>query len=123
MAFKKGENNNPKGRPRIPDEILFARSLNKSFVEVKITELLRKSVKELEQLLKDKDKESIDHFIGRIILIGIVKGDPTRLNFLFDRVIGRVTEKIDVKVPKPFLIESLDGDKTVECGMKLEEEK
>ncbi len=122
MVFKKGEITNPKGRPKTPDDIAFAKELNKAFVEVKIGELLRKSINELEVLLRDKDKESIDHFIGRIIINGIVTGDHRRLNFLFDRIIGKVTEKVDVQLPAPFLVESIDGE-TIECGMKMEEEK
>ena len=116
MTFKKGQVTNPRGRPKVPDETKLMRSLSRDFVECKITSMRQKSITELEEILKDKDNQSIDHFIGRIILMGVVKGDPVRLNFLFDRVIGKVTDIRELKTVAPFLIESHSGDKTITLG-------
>ena len=116
MTFKKGEVANPKGRPKVPEEIRMMKKFNREWVEVHITEMLKKSVTEIEEILKNKDHMSIDHFIARIILMGIIKGDSMRLNFLFDRVIGKVTNVEEIKISKPFMIESLDGNKTITLG-------
>jgi len=99
-------------------EVKFARKLNRAFVEMKITEMLRRPLKDLKALLLDDDMESIEHFLAKIIVIGIDRGDPVRLNFLFDRVIGKVTDVREVKTVSPFLIESHDGDKTITLGAK-----
>ena len=109
---------NKGGRPRVPVEVKFARKLNRAFVEMKITEMLRRPLKDLKALLLDDDMESIEHFLAKIIVIGIDRGDPVRLNFLFDRVIGKVTDVREVKTVSPFLIESHDGDKTITLGAK-----
>lgn len=117
MVFKKGQSGNPKGRKKMPEELKYAKKLNKEFVEVQLTKFLGKSVKDLDEILENSELPSMQHFISKIILIGIKEGDHVRLNFLFDRVIGKVTEKIEHKMPEPFIIEGFNGEK-VEMGMK-----
>ena len=115
-SFKKGRAHTG-GKPKVPEEVKFARKLNREFVEVKITELLRKTMNQIEDILDDGDRESIDHFLAKIIYLGVREGDHQRLNFLFERVIGKVTNVIDVTPPKPFLIETLEGN-VITCGVE-----
>jgi signal recognition particle subunit SEC65 len=118
MTFVKGKVTNPKGRPRIPKEIAVVKVMSKQMVETAISLMLNKKVTELEAILKDKSRPTLDHFIGRIIMKGIVEGDHQRLEFLFQRVIGRVKDQIDISMPEPYIVESVGGDKRIECGMK-----
>ena len=117
MTFKKGQSGNPKGRKKKPDEVAFAQKLSKEFVQLRLTHFLRMPLDELEATLKDKTKESIDHFICRIIVMGIIKGDHIRLNFMFDRLIGKVKEHVEHTIPEPFIIEGFKGEK-VTLGIK-----
>ena len=111
MVFKKGQSGNPKGRQKKPVEVAFAQKLSKEFVQLRLTHFLRMPLKDLKQILKDEDRESVDHFICRIIVMGIVKGDHLRLNFMFDRLIGKVKDVVEHKVPEPFIIEGYNGEK------------
>jgi len=117
MGYKKGESGNPKGRAKKPPEVAFAQKLNRDFVQNRLTHFLRMPLDELEKILKDRSKESVDHFICRIIVMGIIKGDHIRLNFMFDRLIGKVKEHVEHKIPEPFIIEGVNGEK-VTLGIK-----
>lgn len=97
MAFKKGKSGNKSGRPKDDNFLKMAKQFNREFVEVKLVEFLRKPIVEIEELLKDKSKDSIDHFIGRIVLMGVVAGDHHRLNFMFDRIIGKVPSTVQME--------------------------
>ena len=107
----------PPGRKPAPPELLIAKKINKEFVQGKLTEMLRKPFGDLKNLLQDNDHlETIDIWLAKIIVMGITQGDHVRLNFMFDRLIGKVTEVKEVKVSQPFMIESLDGNKTITLG-------
>lgn len=115
--FLPGVVTNVKGRPKQSIELEVMKELSRDFVEIKIIEFLRKSFFELTEILQDYEKESIDHMLAAIILAGIRHGSYAHLNFLFDRVIGQVQKKVEPKVPKPFIIEGLNGER-IELGMK-----
>jgi len=108
--WEKGKSGNPAGRPPESEDLRTLKKLNRTFIEMRLTHWLRKPLNELTELLKDKDQEAIDHFICKIILMGIVHGDHKRLGFIFDRVVGKVVEQIETITVQPFLIEGeVDG--------------
>lgn len=103
-----GEVLNPNGRPKIPDDIKEARSLNKFEVERTITKYLYCSPKELEAYAneakrKDTDLRAIDMLIISIITTAVNRSDYKRFNFLLDRVIGRVPQKLEATIENPIL--------------------
>jgi hypothetical protein len=100
------------GRPTSPPEIKAAAKLSMDEARAKLTEYLKLSMPELEAAMKDRTKEAMDLWIIRIVLLGIKNGDHIRLNFMFDRLIGKVTEKVEVKKLTPVIIEYPGGDKT-----------
>lgn len=53
-----------------------------------------------------------------ILSEAIVKGDQQRLEFVLQRMIGKVQDRLEVTLPKPFIVTRLDGS-TVEMGAKL----
>ena len=108
--IKKGEVRNPKGKPRIPDEIKAIRQMSKYILDAKIDEYLDKSIEELEKILKDKSLKTLDHFIGQIVLAGITKGDPVRFDTLLNRRLGKVKERIEMLRPEPLVIHRSNGD-------------
>lgn len=67
---------------------------------------------ELEAAMKDRTKEAMDLWIIRIVLLGIKNGDHIRLNFMFDRLIGKVTDKVEHTGVRPLIIEWDDGTAT-----------
>ena len=121
--WKKGQSGNPSGAKKLPEDLKEAKSkYSKQVIKALLAQCLDKKVTELEEILKDKNNKVIDHLIGRIALLGIVKGDQARLSFILDRMIGKVTEEQELKVIEPFIIESFDKKKKVTCGVKQEDE-
>ena len=59
--------------------------------------------------MKDNDMPAIEAWVAQVFLQGIIEADHVRLNFLLDRTIGKVTEKVEVKLPKPMMIERPGG--------------
>ena len=121
--FKKGQSGNPNGRPKMKDfeALKDLQGMSRVFVETKIAMALQRNIPQLTAISRSEDAQAIDVAISRIILKSCVEGDHKSLNFLFDRVVGKVIEKTDIKLPKPFVIESLDGKKKIECGMEMDE--
>ena len=115
--FKKGKSGNDIGRPIEPKEVQLAKTLNREFVASKMTELLRKPLSELQEISQDWDEQAIDCWLAKIITMGVATGDAIRLNFMFDRIIGKVTEIKEVQILEPFRIESREG-KTIDLGMR-----
>lgn len=109
------------GRPANPPEIKAASNLSMAEARAKLTEYMKLTMVELEAAMKDRTKEAMDLWIIRIVLLGIKNGDHIRLNFMFDRLIGKVTEKIEHKGAVPVLIDYGDGTSTY-LGSKPKED-
>lgn len=52
-------------------------------------------VKDLIDLKKDLTLPALDHFVMKIISEGINRGDPTRLDSLLDRCLGKVKQVVE----------------------------
>ena len=118
MTFVKGVSGNPAGRPKseTTKNIEILQDLSRTYVECRISNVMQMTVNELIKLAKDPEAQAIDVAIASI-MINSVKGDYRALNFLFDRVIGKVVDKVDFKMPEPFIIKSLKGSTTT-MGMR-----
>lgn len=101
------------GRPKKPEELRRLEKLTKSEVIAKLAQFLKMNVDELQVILEDKALPVIDHWVGRVALMGIKNGDHQRLNFLFDRLIGKVSDKLEVTLPKPTVIVRPNGEQVV----------
>jgi len=123
MTFIKGMSGNPEGRPKcdLKEDIQMLQELSRGFVETKIAAAMQRTIQELIEVYKDPDSMSIDVAVSSIMLKS-AKGDYKALNFLFDRVIGKVADKVEMNLPEPFVIKSLSGETTT-LGMKKAKEK
>lgn len=110
--FKKGQSGNPGGRPHIPDDIRKARKENQISVARALNKFMYLSLDELDLVIKDQKTEVLDMLIARIISKCMKEGDYMRFNFILDRMIGKVTEKIEHSLPKPTMIK-LRGEDAV----------
>ncbi len=88
----------------------------------KLAEFLKLPFNELEAIVKDLSKPCMDLWIARIVLIGIKSGDQIRLNFMFDRLIGKVTDKVEVDNKRPVMIHYSSGE-SVYLGPERKEEE
>lgn len=117
--FKPGHNI---GRPKQPEDVREASNLSIVEARATLSKYLKLTLTELEEAMKSRSIPSMDVWIARIVLLGLKNGDYQRLNFMFDRLIGKVTEKVDLKVVEPTIIEFKDGRKIV-MGMTPKEEE
>lgn len=92
--FKKGHPGGP-GRPKKDPELAKAEKLTRTEAEQHLIRFMQMDIQELELVLKDKKRKVIEHIIGRIALMAIKQGDHTRLNFVLDRLIGKVKDKVE----------------------------
>lgn len=111
--FKKGMSGNPGGRVKLPVELREAAKLSKKEALEKLIYFLQMSKEDLLAITKNDTLKVMDHWVARICELGIEHGDAQRLNFMFDRIIGKVTDKVEHSVPKPTIITLSNGDKMI----------
>jgi hypothetical protein len=75
---------------------------------------------EIADCLKEPDCTMFDQIVGNIVLAAVGKADHARLEFILNRIIGKVQDKIEVSTPKPFIITKSDGSQII-CGAEPEE--
>ncbi len=112
-GFKKGKSGNPLGG-KLHNPV---RRAIKKLTQDQISEIgsfiLSNNKEKLNEIVQDKDASILKVWICSIAGNAIKKGDASALNTLLDRIVGKVTDKIEVKVPKPTIIELEGGDKIV----------
>lgn len=112
--FVPGQSGNPSGRPKLPTDLKNAKKMDRIEIDRTLSSYLRKTKDELSEIARDPKATALQLFVLSIITKGITEGDQSRLNFLFDRIIGKVKEEIDVSVyPKPIIIKRMDGSEVV----------
>ena len=68
---------------------------------------------EISAVLVDSKATALDLIIASTIAKAIEHGDIHRAEYLFVRLVGRVTEKIEVQPPEPVLIARPSGEQVV----------
>lgn len=96
--FPPGVSGNPGGRPKLPDDIKEARAMNQVEVARTLDRFLNLTREQLRARLADSSASALDHLIGSIIVKGIHHGDQRRLDFLLDRIIGKVPTQVDARL-------------------------
>ena len=120
--FKPGQSGNPAGRTPLPEDIKKARKLNQKELERSVNKFLYMTSEEIFEACKSDDATMFDKIIGSIITAAVDKSDHTRLEFILNRMIGKVQDKLQVTVPKPFIVKKSDGTQVV-CGAEFEKEE
>lgn len=93
--FKPGQSGNPSGRPKPPKELLDAQP---ETIKLAIWRFWKMTKEELQAVIQDPATPAGELFIATTYAKGIAKGDPTRLEFLLNRLIGKVKEERDINV-------------------------
>ncbi len=118
--FEPGNSASP-GRPQLPEDLKQARKLNKAEFERIANKFLFLSPQDARDILEDPTSTMLDHLVASIFVRGVQDGSHQHLEFILNRLIGKVSDKIEVK-QKPFVVERLDGTEVV-MGHKAIEEK
>lgn len=93
--FKKGESGNPKGPPKVPEDIREARKLNQITFERIANKYLFSNKSEITKSSSDPNTPVIELMISSIIHKAVVEGDERRLEFLLSRLVGKTGVFID----------------------------
>lgn len=120
--YKPGVSGNPSGRPQLPEDLKKARKLNQIEVGRLINKYMNMSVNEIKDETEDLGTTALESMIGRIIIEAQKFGDYSRVNFLFDRMIGKVTEKVEHKMPTPTVLKLIGEDAAILLGNSKEED-
>lgn len=86
--FKKGQSGNPSGRPK---DLLTKDKVNA--VLARFSDLTKE---ELKGVLDSKKSTMLEVMIASVMMKAAENGDPIRLDFLWNRSIGRVKEEIEI---------------------------
>ena len=119
--FKPGVSGNPAGSLPLPEDIKKARKLNQKELERSVNKFLYMNAAEIKESAADKECSMFDRIVGSIITAAVEKSDHTRLEFILNRMIGKVQDKLEVTTPKPFIISKSDGTQVI-CGAEIEKE-
>lgn len=92
--FKEGNIANPHGAPRVPQDLKDARKLSKIQFEILVNKYLFNKKQDLAVAAANPETPVLELLIGSIIHKAVVEGDERRLNFLLDRLIGKVVDKV-----------------------------
>ena len=98
---------NAGGRPRKDVGSFSIKTRNQ--LEKLLKTYMEKSLEDLQAIINDPKLRTIDHWIARVVIAGIKGGDTQRLNFMFENTYGKLTERKEIVLPKPTIIERLDG--------------
>ncbi len=110
------------GRPRLPGDVKEARRLTQIDLERTVNKYIYHDKDELKAAAAEPGTSMLDLIVISILAKAVQGGDPTRLDFLLNRVIGKVQDRIEVTALKPFIIHRNDGS-SVELGAKIEKEE
>lgn len=96
MAFKKGQSGNPGGRPKTPEDVKELKKLNNIELERIINESLQLSRDQLKKIMADPESTMLQLVVASLLTQSVNKGDHMRLNFLLERLLGKVKENMSV---------------------------
>lgn len=102
------------GRPALPDDVKQLKKLNVAEMERVLNNCLQMNRDQINEAQKNPDAPMIELLVLSIISHGINKGDPMRLNFLLDRLIGKVKESHELDISErtlQILIEETKSEK------------
>lgn len=117
--FKKGQSGNPSGVQALPKEVLRAKATNRVSLEKALQKFLALDRAELQRCLQDPRATMLELAIGTIVAKAAKDGDQIRLNFILDRLIGKVKEQISIEIPAPTVIKRFGSEETVVLGVDI----
>lgn len=118
--FKPGNPGGP-GRPSLLPELKNIPHLSRDESRKLLAKFSRMAIADVEAFVCRKDVPAIELVVAQIFLKAIEHGDPARLNFVFDRTIGKVSEKLEIEA-KPYVIRRPSTGEEVVLGAAKEDD-
>lgn len=118
--FHPGENGYQK---TVPEDLRQARKLTKTEIELILYKYLDKPIGELMAEVKDPMKPTIEILVMSVLITAIKKGDHDRLNFVLDRLIGKVKDNVDHTIKLSFHEQCVEFIESIEAKYDRIEQK
>jgi len=110
-----------KSSNRVPEDLREARKRNATEIEAVIYKYSNMGLVGLKNAFGDPKTPAKDLVVIKILIKAIEQGDPARLEFLLNRTIGKVADKIDHTVQqRPSILIRRDGTEVVFKTEELE---
>ena len=93
--FKKGQSGNPRGPEPLPEDIKAARKINVVEFERIVNKFLFASKGEVIKVTADPNTPVLELMVGAIVHKAVIEGDERRLDFILNRLIGKVKEQVE----------------------------
>lgn len=119
--FKKGQSGNPNGRPPVPEDVKEARKLGKNEFTRIMNRCLFMTLAEFDEELRRPDITMFEKSCMQMVAHASA-GCERRFEMILNRFLGRPRDKMELTLPQPFVIKTLDGSKAMELGAKVREE-
>lgn len=123
MVWAKGQSGNPAGQAFLPPDLRNLKKLSSRLAVQLLTKCLFMPLDDLKAKMSDPDATSLELMLCRTISLAIEKGDHKIIDFFFDRLIGKVTDKVEHKLPAPTVIKLRNEDASLIIGRMKEEEE
>ncbi len=96
MPFEPGKSGNPNGRPPMPKDVKEARQLTQRELEISLQKYLLMTPEQLKKAKQDPETTMIDHLIISVMTHGVNKGDQNRVDFLMNRLVGKIKQQVEM---------------------------
>lgn len=120
--FKPGQSGNPAGRTPLPEDLKSVKILTNTNLRARVQRLLDLPTDDLVAYAEDPKLTALDAMIASIVVKAVVNGDQQRLDFILNRLVGKVQDKVEVTMPKPFVVVRQSGEQVV-MGAEVKEEE
>jgi hypothetical protein len=121
--FKPGQSGNPRGRQPLRPDLRRIQLMTADDSKRLLQKLMDLPKQSLEDLAADPSTPAMDLMVIQIILKAVQDGDHARLNFLFDRTIGKVLDKKEIEVRPVTYVTKVRADGTLIQDVLEEEMK
>lgn len=116
--FKKGIPGGP-GRPKLDEFLKKARKLNQTEFITLLNDFICWTEEDLIRVTHNKHAPAFHKIVCMMIIKGIQSGELAHLNFILDRLIGKVKEHVDIVSTNYTSVATLGEDKISEIIKKL----
>ena len=93
--FVKGQSGNLNGQPKIPKEVKEIRRLTTADYVLTVNKFLYADISEIKSYMNNPKATALELMVAKVVVKSIESGDQTRLQFLLDRLIGPVKQKVE----------------------------
>ena len=102
--FKPGQSGNPSGAKPF---------LTRARLNGALSKMSKSTIDEVRKIFENPRSTALEAMLASIVIKIYEDGDAGKFNFLLDRAVGRVKETTEIILPKPTVVERLDGTSLV----------